>query len=180
MSVDPLPWLVARLAYALLFGSAAVHKLRDLPGFRRALAGYAILPAATIPAASIAIAVVEAAIALALGASLRVEAAAGAGMILLAIYAAGIAINLRRGRRTISCGCGGVGGERPIGSALVARNGLLVLGLGLLLLPCRARALGWMDWTSASLAVLASALLYAAADVALANAARLVPVGGVR
>jgi len=55
-----------------------------------------------------------------------------------------------------------------------------VLGLGLLLLPCRARALGWMDWTSASLAVLASALLYAAADVALANAARLVPVGGVR
>src|SRR4030095_4393047 len=155
MSVDPLPWLVARLVYALLFGRAAVDKLRDLPGFRRALAGYALPPAPAIPAASIAIAVVEAAIALALAASLRVEAAAGAGMILLAVYAAGIAINLRRARRTIAGGCGGVGGERPIASALVARNGLLVLGLGLLLLPCHARALGWMGWASASLAVLA-------------------------
>jgi hypothetical protein len=162
-----------RLAYALLFGAAAAHKLRDLAAFHTALAGYAILPARAVWAAAIAVPGSEAAIAVALAAGHAVEIAATAGIALLATYAAAIAVNLRRGRRTIACGCGGFAGERPITAGLVARNAVLLSGLAVLLLPRTPRSLGWLDWASACFALVASALLYAAADLALANAVRL-------
>lgn len=44
---------------------------------------------------------------------------------LLALYAAAMAINIRRGRTHIECGCGGA--VQPLAWALVVRNAVLVL-----------------------------------------------------
>ncbi|WP_289141256.1 MauE/DoxX family redox-associated membrane protein [uncultured Brevibacillus sp.] len=52
------------------------------------------------------------------------------GGLLLILYSVAIAINLLRGRRDISCGCGGVAGNHPISWLLVLRNLLLMFVCG--------------------------------------------------
>lgn len=49
---------------------------------------------------------------------------------LLFVYGTAIGTNLVRGRRDLSCGCGGLAGNHPISWFLVLRNGFLV-GLAL-------------------------------------------------
>ena len=44
LALDPLLRALLRAGLAVLFGASAVHKLRDLDGFRRVLRGYALLP----------------------------------------------------------------------------------------------------------------------------------------
>jgi uncharacterized membrane protein YphA (DoxX/SURF4 family) len=194
MTLDPVVLLGLRLALALLFLSAAAHKLRDLVGFRRVLSAYQVLPEGLVPGAAIALAGFESTV----GAGLLlgvVPVAADAfvaaadvlndtrasgvfrgsallGACLLLLYAAAIAFNLARGRRSIDCGCGGPGGERPIGAMLVARNVCLVVLLGLSVVPAAGRPVFWLDAVTVTAVVAASALLYAAGDVAAANAAR--------
>jgi hypothetical protein len=172
MTVDPAIALVVRLAYALLFGAAAAHKLRERRAFRTVLAGYEIVPARAIPAAEVAVVAAELAIAIGLVVPAGAASAAAVGIALLGLYAGAIAINLRAGRGRIACGCGGWGGEKPITRALVLRNALLAGGLALALVPTSARGLGGLDAITVGAAVLAAALLYSAADVALANAGR--------
>jgi hypothetical protein len=46
------------------------------------------------------------------------------GMAMLGVYATGMAVNIRRGRTTIECGCGGAG--QPLGWPLVIRNLVLM------------------------------------------------------
>jgi hypothetical protein len=171
--LDPAIQLVLRLAGALLFLAAAAHKLREPADFRAALLGYRLLPPRAVPLAAGALAALEGAagVALLLPAGAPAGALAGAG--LLAVYGGAIAVNLRRGRRDIDCGCGGPGGRRPLGWALVARNAVLIAGLGASTLPLAERAISTLDLLSIPAAVAALALLYAAADVALANQARL-------
>jgi hypothetical protein len=182
LTIDPTIGAALRLAFALLFVGAALHKVRDVAGFRAALAAYDLLPRAVLRAATVAVIAVEVVI----GAGLLVPAVAGSapllGMGLLALYAVAIAINLRRGHE-IRCGCGGLGGERPIAPALVGRNLLLVGLLGLTLLPLTPRPLEWLDLASIAFSAATAALLYLAADVAIANAEplrRLAGSGGAR
>jgi len=93
---------------------------------------------------------------------------------LLAIYAAAIAVNLRRGRRELDCGCMGFGRRRSISPGMVWRN--VVLALALLAagwLPWTSRPLNWVDVLTMVGGVCAGTLLYMAIDGLLEFSRRL-------
>jgi hypothetical protein len=144
---------------------------------------YRLLPSAAAPAVAHALIRSEcaAAIALALaalGISSEVPHAAvamrlggAAATVLLALYTSAIAANLARGRRDLDCGCHGPASRTPISWGLVVRN-LAAIGAGLLCLATAApRELVWLDAVTLVAAVLAAALLWSAAETALANEA---------
>jgi hypothetical protein len=170
---DPVLQLALHGGAALLFFSAAAHKLRDLAGFRATLDAYGVLPAPALAPAAAALAAAE----IAVGGGCLVPriapAACLAGAGLLALYSGAIALAWARGRRLIDCGCGGPGGRRPLSPGLLARNAALTALLLLATLPAGARTLVWIDAFTAVSLLAVLALLHAALDVALANAARL-------
>jgi hypothetical protein len=178
--MDPVAGIAVRAALALLFLAAAVGKLRNVPAFRTALAGYEILPPAWCGAA----AVLAIALELAVGAALLV-ARLGAGpplaaAALVAVYTGAVAVNLWRGRRDIDCGCAGPGGKATIGAGLVGRNMVLLAMALVAALPASSRQLVWLDALTVAAAVAFLVVLYAAAEVARANGDRLrmaVPAG---
>jgi hypothetical protein len=51
--------------------------------------------------------------------------------VLLLIFAAAMAVNIRRGRRHIDCGCGHAGLRQQLGWSMVVRNLLMAAALGL-------------------------------------------------
>jgi hypothetical protein len=179
--LDPALACVLRAALAVVLAGAAVHKLRDPAAFRAALAAYRLLPApAVTPAAALLVAAELAAAGALLGAlrhePLRVAALGGAA--LLGLYGAAIAVNLRRGRRHIDCGCAGPGARRPIHEALVARNAVLAaLALGAAL-PAGGRALGALDALTVPAGTAALLLVYASSERLLANAPALAALRG--
>lgn len=171
--IDPAVRLVLRAALALLFIWAATHKLRGVTAFRAALADYALLPRRWLaPAAALLIA---AELSVAAGLWLRGAgiAAAAAAAGLLTIYTGAIAVNLRRGRRDIDCGCAGVAGQQPLSAALVVRNLVLAVVALLCMLPTAPRDLTWVDGLTIGAGVGTLALLYAAVDGLLAQAPQL-------
>lgn len=173
MALDPALQIALRLALAALFGFAALSKLRAFASFRDALAAYRILPdaIATPAAAGLLAAELGAAGLLLHPVTARAAGLGAAG--LLALYGAAIALNLRRGRRDLDCGCAGPGARRPVSEGLVARNALLAALAAAVALPPAARSLVWLDGLTVTAAVACSALLYAAVDTALANAPSL-------
>jgi hypothetical protein len=173
LAVDPALQLALYGAAALLFLSAAAHKLRDLAGFRSALGAYALLPASALAPAAATLAAAEVAVGTGCLIPFVAPAACLAGAGLLAVYSGAIALNLARGRRSIDCGCGGPGGRRPLSAGLLARNAALAALLVLAAFPAGARTLVWLDAFTCVSLLIALALFHAALDVALANAARL-------
>jgi uncharacterized membrane protein YphA (DoxX/SURF4 family) len=171
-AIDPAIALVARASLALLFARAAVHKVRDAPAFRSALAGYRLLPGNWAAPAAYALVALEVAVSvgLCLTALTRPAAVAAAGLLLL--YAAAIGANLLRGIRDIDCGCTGAAREQPLSIRLVVRNGLLASVAVAVALPVTGRALTWVDATTVVAGVSAAALLYAALEGLLAGAER--------
>lgn len=174
--MDPVVAVTLRVALALLFASAATHKLRDLAAFRATLADYRILPDATVPLAAVAVAVMEPTIAAMLLAWPAAGAPAAAALLLL--YAGAIALNLARGRRHIDCGCAGPAARRPIGAGLVARNVVLAAAALVTLAPAASRTLVWVDVATIVVATVTVALLYGAADRLLALAPRAAALRG--
>ena len=151
-------------AYALLFAQAAVHKWQRLAEFRAIVANYRLAPAVLVPVVALLIPALETTVAALLLPVPTRSAAAMAGMMLLAAYGAGIAINLGRGRRDLDCGCSGPADRRPIGSWMVWRNGLLVALLALLVLPSSSRPLEASDGLTILGGIGVAALLYTAID----------------
>jgi len=154
LCLDPLVALLLQGALALLFASTAWHKLRDLPGFEAVVTGYGLLPRAWAPLWAHALVLGELAVALALvwgatpwaGAGPAVRAASAGVIGLMTVYAAGLGINLARGRRDLDCGCSGPAMPRQtIAPWLLARNAVVAGAAALLLLPLRPRALHWVD-----------------------------------
>jgi hypothetical protein len=172
-TLDPAFQLALRGAAALLFGSAAAHKLRDPAGFRDVLGAYGLLPESTLRPSVAALIAAEGAIAIGCVLPATASAACLAGALLLALYSIAIGVNLVRGRRAIDCGCGGPGGARPLHTDLVARNAGIAVLLGVAALAPSPRALVWLDAATIGFAIAVLALLYAAVDVATANSARL-------
>ncbi|PLR30160.1 methylamine utilization protein MauE [Chimaeribacter coloradensis] len=108
----------------LLFSQAALHKLSDLRRFSGYVADYGVLPPRlTLPVTRLLAGAEALAIALAL-----IPAASQTGLVLmgalLALYGGVMLLALRRGKRRIDCGCGGV--AQPLSRLLVVRNGLLL------------------------------------------------------
>lgn len=170
---DPAVQAVLRGAFALLFAASALHKLRDLRDFREALAGYRLLPSPCLAPATVGLPFAELGVALTLAVPGHAGAGAVAGVGLLVLYAGAIGVNLMRGRRTIDCGCGGPGGRRPIGVALVWRNAGLAAALLLAARPPSPRVWTWLDGVTLVAGVTTLSLLYAALDVLLANRGRI-------
>jgi len=172
-SPDPALVLALRAAAALLFGAAALHKLRGAREFRAALADYALLPGLAVAPAAGMLALVELAIAVGCLLPGIAPLACIAGALLMVAYGAAIAINLARGRRAIDCGCGGPGGARPLRADLLLRNLAVAALLCVAALAPGPRPLVWLDATTVVGATAMLAFLYAALDIAAVNSARL-------
>jgi uncharacterized membrane protein YphA (DoxX/SURF4 family) len=115
-----------RICLGLIFLAAAVRKFRHwriLPGV---IANYRLLPRSLVAPASLLLPLLE----LVLGAMLLSGLARGwtalAAMALLVLFAAAMAINLRRGRSHIDCGCGQSFLKQTLSWSLVVRNAVLV------------------------------------------------------
>jgi uncharacterized membrane protein YphA (DoxX/SURF4 family) len=172
---DPVVHLVMRLSLALLFATAARHKLGDLPRFRATLHAYRVLPAVTVAAAAVATVGAELVVAAALLLPWTRAGAALGAAVLLTVYTAAIVVNLARGRGDIDCGCGGPAARQPLSGWLVARNVALV-GVALATLASvDARVLVWPDWLTVGGAVGALALAWDAAHRLVAGWARMRP-----
>ena len=166
--MDPVVDTILRGALALLWLSSAAHKVRDLAGFRAAVADYEIVPeGVTLPAAG-ALAAAELATGIALLAPPTRSLGLLASALLLTLFAAAIGANLLRGRRHIDCGCAGPARRQPVSGWLVARNSLLAAIALSALWPVRARALTWVDGVTVLAGVCAIAALYIASDHLLA------------
>ena len=169
--IDPAVGALLAGAFALLFASAAFHKLLDLGRFAAAFRAYEVVPPA-LGALSLLVPLLELAIAAALLATRSRGGAAAAGAALLLAYAAAIAINLGRGRRDLDCGCGGPRERRPIGAWMVWRNVLLATLLAALLLPWTQRPLGPADALTIGAGTVVAALLYMCVEVLWGRPAR--------
>ncbi len=171
--MDPLLDQLLRVALLLVFGSAALHKARDRAGFARTLAEYQLLPERIVSRCVPLLIAVEAGVAALLSVpGLRGIAAFGATTLLLT-YSGAIAINLRRGRRDIDCGCMGPGHRQPLSGWLLLRNGVLSGAALLVALEPAQRSLGLVDAFSFSAGLAGLALLFAAANQLGAQASRV-------
>jgi hypothetical protein len=170
MPIDPVIGALLAGSFALLWAGAALHKLRDLGLFVEAFAAYRIVPpqlarlAALVPFMELSVAC------LLLPVATR-PAAALAGTLLLLLYAGALALNLARGRRDLSCGCGGPNDKRPIAPWMVWRNLLLALISSLAALPALPRALGAADALTIGGGTAALAFLYMSLDTLLGRVA---------
>ena len=115
----------SRLGIAMILGQSAWHALRDRPRQEAALAGYKLLPLAVVPITSIVLPLLTGAASALLMWPATAHAGAALGLELMALFTTAIAINLRRGRTHIDCGCGGAEGQH-ISPGLVVRNIVLM------------------------------------------------------
>jgi hypothetical protein len=176
LMIDPAVGALLAGAFALLFASAALHKLLNPGRFAAAFRAYELLPP-SLAWVSHLVPVLELAVAAALLTAGSRDGAAAAGAALLLAYASAIGVNLGRGRRELDCGCGGPGERRPIGVWMVWRNLLLAALITALLLPPATRALTAADALTIGAGTAVAALLYMSLDAlfarAVAPAARL-------
>lgn len=167
--IDPAIGTLLAGAFAVLFASAALQKARGFRHFAEVFRAYRLLPA-SLPVAA-AVPVLELAVAAGLLLPATRTAAAVTGAALLLLYALAIGVNLRRGRRELSCGCGGPEDRRPIAAWMIVRNGLLAVALGSVALPWSARALQAADFLTVAGGMAVAALLYMSSDRLLGQVA---------
>ena len=159
--------LVIRLLLAIIFARAAWHKLAARLQFQRELAAYQLLPATLVALAAITLIALELLCAVTLLMPQRAGLALAAALLLL--YAAAMAINLKRGRLHLDCGCSGPqAAKKTISAALVLRNTMLA-GLALIAMHFSFPALALNSAALALLASLCAVLIYEASEQALAN-----------
>jgi uncharacterized membrane protein YphA (DoxX/SURF4 family) len=161
--IDPAVGALLAGAFALLFASASLHKFLGLERFAEVFRAYAVVPE---PLGRLAVLVpfLELTVGAALLAGRSRTGAAAAGVALLLAYAGAIAANLVRGRRDLSCGCGGPNDRRPIAAWMVWRNLILAAALGFTLLPWDRRPLGGADALTIGAGTAVAALLYTSLD----------------
>ena len=176
--MDPLFVKWASAAFAGLFLLAARHKLASPAVFRAVLLDYRLLPDAFVSPAARTIPVLELLLAAAWLATWTGAVAAvapgTATAMLLTLYTLAIAVNLLRGRRWVSCGCGLSRDEgENLSWGLVSRNVLLIAAALVAAAPAPAREIGAGDYAVLAAALVASLLLYVAASQLLRNAAAI-------
>jgi Methylamine utilisation protein MauE len=168
--IDPAIGALLAGAFTLLFASAALHKLLHQAAFSAAFRAYDVVPPALARLSGL-VPLLELTVAAALLASGSRVGGAAAGAALLVVYASAIAINLARGRRDLSCGCGGPNDRRPIAAWMVWRNLLLAGLLGVTLLPWVPRPLDAADALTIGAGTAVTALLYMSLDGLLGRVA---------
>lgn len=161
--IDSAINLLIALAFAALFGSAALMKLRTPAIFIGTLADYRLIPRPLLSAAGALVIVLEAALTVGLLWPATREICSVIGAAVLLVYGAAIAINLLRGRHNIDCGCSLK--RRPIGRWMVVRNVLFAAALLTLTLPIALRPLGFGDVATVSAGLFVLALLHSSLDM---------------
>ena len=163
MPLDPTLAAFAALVLAAVFAVAGVAKLRDADAFAGVVANYRVLPDRLTRPVAWLLAPLEVALALCVLVPVTRAPAAAALAVLLLLFAGAMAVNLRRGRTGIDCGCAiGLLKER-ISWPMVARNlALAAIAASLALADPVARPLGWLDWFTIVAATGCALLLYAA------------------
>lgn len=117
-------WLIA-----IVFLATGVPKALDNPGFAKAIRAYKLVPVTWSWFIARSISTAELTIGVLLIAGLMVRPAAVGSVVLLGIFVVAISINLARGRRELSCGCGGDKHTSTIGWGLIGRD-VLLMSLG--------------------------------------------------
>ncbi|MDF1585620.1 MauE/DoxX family redox-associated membrane protein [Marinimicrococcus flavescens] len=164
MLEDPALLWTARLSLAGIFGAAAVTKLAALEPFAGVVRNYRLLPEAAVRPVALGLPVLELLLAAGLLVPATSRAAAGGVAVLLLAFAAAMAVNIRRGRVNIDCGCFMTVLRQRLSWGLVVRNLLLVLlALPLILAGGPARGLLWIDMMTIAGAAGSLLLAYAAA-----------------
>ena len=164
MILDPVVGILILASVALLFASAAVHKLRDLARFDEIFSAYGMMPASSTLRTSRAVPLLEMAV------------AAGLASNVTRPYA----VNLGRGRLDIRWGYRGVGEGRPIAGWMVWRNILIALAAATAFAPWTERGLTMTDGVTIAFGLLTVALIYLCADQLLGNAQRTAQLRGTR
>jgi|ERR1700722_5067079 len=180
MLLDPAIGILMTASVALLFASAGAHKLRDLARFDEIFSAYGLMPVIPRVRISRLVPFVEIAIAAGLAVKASRPYSAALGIILLSGYAAAIAVNLRRGRRDLACGCGGPDERRPIAAWMVWRNLLIALAVAAAFAPWTARPLNLTDGFTIAFGLPTIALVYLCVDQLLGNAQRTAQLRGPR
>jgi len=129
-----------RMFVAFILLAAGAAKLQSRREFVAVIRNYRLLPNGLVGWAAYVVPVSEVAVAVGLLTGYRLDWAAAGATLLFVVFAAAIAVNLLRGRRHISCGCFGGGGEKELSWALVVRNSLLAAGAGAVWLTANASA----------------------------------------
>lgn len=150
--------LAARVGIACIFVTAAMGKLRRLTVFEGVLANYRLLPRWAVAPLHVLLPLTEVAVGVAALVAPTIGAP-GAALLLL-IFAGAMAINLRRGRREIDCGCHQSVLRQRLSWTLVWRNGVLALIALAASLP--AGRLGAGAWLTGAAAGVGSFVLYSA------------------
>jgi hypothetical protein len=165
--MDPLLELTVAGSLAVLFAVSTAHKLAALGEWPGVVRNYRVLPQALAGPAAVMLLIAGALTAAALlwPATRRLGACAAAAQLIL--FAAAMAINLRRGRSSIDCGCFGSRLRQGISAWMVARNLALALFALSLLLPARPRALTVLDIATAVAVVATLSFLYPVLGVVL-------------
>jgi methylamine dehydrogenase accessory protein MauD len=154
--------LTARLLLTAVFAVAGLAKLADRAGTRQAIKDFG-LPAALAAPLALVLPPAELAVAVALIPAASAWWGAAGALALLALFTAGIAVNLAR-RRTPDCHCFGQLHSAPIGRQTLVRNAALAAVAGIVVWQGRTdagpSAVGWLGGlTAMELAGLIGALL---------------------
>lgn len=171
--MDPVFTIIVSLCMSLMFGIAAVHKLKAVAVFKATMDEYQLVPQ-MLSGVTAALLIVAESLAAIL---VLVPAVRTTGLMIMAslllIYTAGISINLLRGRRDIDCGCSGPASRHELSGWLVTRN-LVLLSLVLLAAnPLAQRPLNWLDVVVVLFSVMVASGLYMGMNQLLAQAPRL-------
>lgn len=169
---DPITAMALAGCFALILFAAAWHKLADGLMFEAALDAYQLLPGALTAVFARALPIAEAVVGIGLLVPATRNAALPAFAVLMAIYAAAMAINLLRGRSQIDCGCGAE--VHLLSWALVARNAVLSLTALALCRTSVAREFDWLDGVTLIGGVLALYAGYLLCDELLRQHGRIV------
>jgi Methylamine utilisation protein MauE len=167
MQLDPLVILIASGVLVAVFVRAIWHKLSDFDVFKASFADYEILPPNLIAPAALILLLAEAALVAGLVIPLTRTAAAIGAILLLVLYGGAIAVNLRRGRYMIDCGCGGPG--QGLSWFLVARNAILAVIATMAAAAPAARSISFSDALILGMSVITVWLLILATEQAAAN-----------
>lgn len=115
-----------QVGIGMLFIVAGAGKATRWHEFKGTLDAYRLIPVSLVRPAAAGIVIAELVSGLALVSGLRAKGFAVLASVMLVCFAAGMAINLARGRSYIDCGCFR-GARQPIEWRLVVRNVVLAL-----------------------------------------------------
>jgi uncharacterized membrane protein YphA (DoxX/SURF4 family) len=138
--------LAVHIAVGVLLFSAGAMKLLHWQEFKGVVAAYRLLSAEWSAAVAAAIVSAELLLGMALVVGLQTSAASIGSAVLLMLFAAAMAINIRRGRTSIDCGCFQTTLRQTLDWRLVGRN--IVIAAALVttgMMPTKVDMLLWVQ-----------------------------------